>query len=302
MHIDVCIATFKRPVMLERCLASLSNQLTDKLFSYSVCVADNDPDGSARAVCEKYKDACDLSYIIQPIENISISRNTAMGLGQGDYIAILDDDEYAEPNWLLEYFIHAQNSGDEVLHGPVKFFFPPNVNPLLKSPVIFHDETHFKTGEKSGYIVKTTNCFFNRKILDELDIWFDPEYGLSGGEDSDFFLRLKAKNKRFSWCSTAITHEEITAERITLKAMTKRRFRIGRTHAKRDSMTQTPRVRIINFAMNSAWLSVNLILFFLGLILFRRARALKCFFIVAFMTGYMSYFVTRYEFKNYKED
>src|SRR5688500_12619771 len=50
-HITVCICTYRREAMLLRLLDGIARQRTDRLFSISVVVADNDAAASARTVC-----------------------------------------------------------------------------------------------------------------------------------------------------------------------------------------------------------------------------------------------------------
>src|SRR5687767_7960826 len=49
-HIAVCICTYKRPQMLGRLLRGLAEQETEGRFTYSIVVADNDRQESAKAV------------------------------------------------------------------------------------------------------------------------------------------------------------------------------------------------------------------------------------------------------------
>jgi hypothetical protein len=47
--------------------------------------------------------------------------------------------------------------------------------------------------------------------------WFDPQFALTGGEDKEFFLRLKAQGARFAWSAEAVSYTEVPATRGGLK-------------------------------------------------------------------------------------
>ena len=104
VHITVCICTYKRPYLLERLLGKLSNQITGRMYSFSVVVVDNDSEESARNVTDSFKrkKITDIRYIPEPIKNIAAARNRAAESARGEYIAFIDDDEYQEDKWKLK--------------------------------------------------------------------------------------------------------------------------------------------------------------------------------------------------------
>ena len=54
------------------------------------------------------------------------------------------------------------------------------------------------------------NLLIRRAVLEEMTApWFDPQFALSGGEDQDFFMRLKRAGKRFAWCDEARAHGDV---------------------------------------------------------------------------------------------
>ena len=59
-HISVCICTYNRPVLLKRLLTEVARQETDGKFTYSVVLADNDPEESARTTVAEMRTNSDL--------------------------------------------------------------------------------------------------------------------------------------------------------------------------------------------------------------------------------------------------
>ena len=115
MHITACICTYKRPRLLGLLMDKLARQETDGRFTYSVVVADNDPAESARAVVERFAESSGVAtvYCVQPEQNIALPRNAAIAPAKGDFIAFMDDDEFAGPRWLVT-LLHACEKFDAV--------------------------------------------------------------------------------------------------------------------------------------------------------------------------------------------
>ena len=96
-NISICLATYRRNAQLEMLLDDLARQT---LLPREVVVVDNEPQGGARVVIEGRSDPYVLKYEVQPVKNISLTRNRTVALAEGELLAIIDDDERAPPNWL----------------------------------------------------------------------------------------------------------------------------------------------------------------------------------------------------------
>src|SRR5205823_14051562 len=105
-HVTVCICTYKRVALLNRLLAELARQATDGQFSYSIVVADNDRDESARLPSAEFaaRSNVALTYCVEPRQNIALARNRAIQHATGDFVAFIDDDECPTDRWLLTLF------------------------------------------------------------------------------------------------------------------------------------------------------------------------------------------------------
>jgi hypothetical protein len=56
---------------------------------------------------------------------------------------------------------------------------------------------------------------------------FDPNFALSGGEDRDFFERLRRQGKRFAWADEAIVYAWVPASRASFGWALMRSYRTG---------------------------------------------------------------------------
>lgn len=228
-QVYVCIATYRRPQLLQKLLQSLLDQVTDGQFTVNVIVIDNDARGSAEEVTKTFSAGrLRLQYAVEPRQNIALARNRGVSLAAGDYIAIIDDDEYADPHWLLNLYktLHACQA-DAVL-GPVTRIFPPETPDYIRQLPLFNFPNP-PTGSSDNFVRSTRSCLFRRSIIRDLPLPFDPEFGLSGGEDTVFFEALKRQGRKMVWCREAKAFEVISASKATWRGVLKHLFRNGHT-------------------------------------------------------------------------
>ena len=99
-HITVVICTRERPGALARCLDSLLGQ---RYPSFRVLVVDNAPaTGATAEVVAGAARRGPVDYLVEPKAGLSFARNAAVAAAPGEILAWIDDDEYADPNWLAE--------------------------------------------------------------------------------------------------------------------------------------------------------------------------------------------------------
>lgn len=109
MEISVVICTHNRPEDLRRAIASLMAQ-SIPASDYEVIVIDNAPSNDdAKLVVDSYGDVPNLQYVLEPEVGLSKARNTGWQKATAPYVAFLDDDATAAPDW-LECFLDAFKS------------------------------------------------------------------------------------------------------------------------------------------------------------------------------------------------
>lgn len=234
-HISVCIPTFKRPLLLDWCLQAMQRQEC-RGFSYSMVIVDNDLEESAREVVEGWRgcSSAPLHYEVEPVQNISLARNRAVANARGDFIAFVDDDEFPEPNWLREMFDVCRRLAVHGVLGPVIPLYegtPPKW--LVKSGLCARKFFETGTGMNNLRYMRSGNLLFRRDIADGEAVLFDPRFGLTGGEDTDFFERMMRKGCQFVWCNEAVVHELVPKERQSRVYHLKRAMVRGLTAADR---------------------------------------------------------------------
>ena len=216
-EIVVAIPSFRRPMSLKRLLVALEKLETDA--NISVLVADND--------AERHE-AFDLCTALRgdyrwPLESILVSargianvRNAlvARALEDADcrFVAMLDDDETPEPRWLDELLRVQRETGADALNGTVKRVFERDPGPWAKHCDGVSDM--FAPTGPVAMLETTANLLVRREAFALVaPPWFDPGFALGGGEDLDFFLRLKKKGARFAWANGAAVRDHVPPSR-----------------------------------------------------------------------------------------
>lgn len=228
-HISVCICTYKRARLLSNLLEKLEQQLTNDLFTYSVVVVDNDVNESAKTIVESFKQKSSVSvnYFVEPEQNIALARNKAVGNAIGDFIALIDDDEYPEPNWLLNFYKTLIESVAGGVLGPVLPDYPVGVPKWIIKSKIWEMPLR-RTGTFLDWQeTRTASVLLKRDVFESTNTLFDPQFGLTGGEDDDFFKRMMDVGWHFVWCNEAVAFEIITAERWSRRYYLEKYLRWG---------------------------------------------------------------------------
>ena len=300
--ISICIATFRRPAQLERLLFSLG-KLNVQNFSFEIIIVDNDSKGSARNVAETMaKKYTELRYYVEPKQNIALARNLGVQKAKGIWIAFIDDDEDANPDWLISYWKICKTVRGDGYFGPVISQFD-GVAPKWMKRDLFFCRPRFETGTRarigSGQ-TRTGNAFIRRTLFDSYK--FDSDFGLTGGEDSDIFIRMLHNGVDFYWCDEARVIEYIPQERLRLTWLIKRAFRSGITYTILQNRHQSNlRKRILGLVR-----AVAAIFGFTSMLFFEmirgRAHLIKRMVRIAVQVGHIVGFLNisyqEYEFKN----
>ena len=283
-EIVIAIPTFRRPASLARLLGALEKLETDARVL--VIVADNDAEGHAgydfcRSICAQYR--WPLDPIIAEERGIAQVRNAlvqrALSYPHARFVAMLDDDEWPSPQWLNELVRVQAETGAEVVEGSVLF--------ETKSA-----KGHWSAGfdgvsdmrrpnGPTAMLEGAGNLLIDRSCLERLGApWFDPAFALSGGEDRDFFERVKAAGGKFAWADDAVAHGLVPERRMTLEWVLRRAYGIGNTEM-HIFLKHRPRVsaRLAECAkIASALVLSPLLAIVLAVVPHRAADALRRFF------------------------
>jgi len=225
--ISICVCTYRRPAGLRLVLRSLT-ELVPETPSFEIIVIDNDSDRSGEVSLSPYRSpSVPLGYFVEPVKNISRARNRALAEARGELIAFIDDDEFAEPDWLARLYQTLVEHSADAVFGPVlhRFDKPP---PQWLVDLKFFDYPVTKTGsEMPLHLLRSGNVLFRKKSLRNLGYLFDESLGLAGGEDTDFFTRLSFAGSKLVAAQEAVVYETVPVERARIGWIMRRHYRWG---------------------------------------------------------------------------
>jgi succinoglycan biosynthesis protein ExoM len=289
--IDICIATYKRPQLLNKLLLSLLSQETGGEFTFTIIVADNDAQRSAEPVVRELNASGQkITYAVEPEQNISLARNKALSHATGDYIATIDDDEYADPRWLLNLYRALTSHNADVVHGPVVPEFYPKTPRYIRGGFM---RPNPPTGSTEKYVLNAGNTLFRRKLLEGLPTPFEPRFGRTGGEDTAFFYHLRRRGCRMIWCRESLVFERVSSKRANLVWLVKRKFRHGNIYPRYHDYSNPVREAKIGFTcLQLAALSCGILFFMIGGIFSSKYnnQCIECLLKISFRLGILAHY------------
>lgn len=233
---SICILTYKRSELLENLLLSLEAQENIDKNEFEIIIVDNDESQSGKFVVEKHKIKFNSTYKIryysQPIKNLSKSRNLALEKSIGLYILFIDDDEYADKLWAYYLINGIIKYKADVAFGRLELSFSSEIPKLLRCRDYFYPKV-LETGSDAK-VFYSGNVIIKKSVLDELKIYFDEDFGITGGEDTHLFQRIKDSGKKLIFINEAIIYEFVPQSRGNIKYLVKRNFRSGNGYILRN--------------------------------------------------------------------
>lgn len=195
VHVSVVIPTYKRPHLLDRCLAALLAQdFPGKRFE--VIVVDDAGDAATwRVVGRRRRQAAGrlrLRYFqVQGRHGPAAARNRGWRAAAGAVIAFTDDDCIPAPDWLRQG-VAALGAERAAVWGRI-------VVPLPKCPTDYERDTARLAS--AGFV--TANCFCRREVLAATG-GLDESFTAPWREDSDLYFSLLERSYQVAQAPRAI--------------------------------------------------------------------------------------------------
>lgn len=235
-RITIGIGTHKRPKMLAKTLESLCSLQIPENCEAQLLMIDNAPEAPATGVFNEYSNRLPFScfYFQESKKGLVYMRERMLqeaGRLNTDYLACIDDDEIAEPDWLLHHYNTLIKYKADIVSGRTLRILPGN------TPKWIIDGGFFNKPSRPTGVKRTTssncNVFYNyKKVYIDLGIRYDERLNFIG-EDILFFRQAHEKGARIVWCNESILHEVIPESRVTQRSLLERAFATGTSTAYR---------------------------------------------------------------------
>ncbi|GHF21901.1 glycosyltransferase family 2 protein [Pseudolysinimonas yzui] len=220
----IAIATYLRPESLRDLLASLEAQVVE--HSAHVVVVDNDADGTARVVAA---DSPIVStYIVEPAPGIAEARNAALDIfdERFDVILFVDDDETADARWLGTMLQFLRTTDADVALGAVHTVLDDTTPPWIVRGG-FLQRGIPATGTVCPSAATNNVALRRTRWLDAGSPRFDPAFSMTGGSDTELFLRLTERGLTILFVAEAVMYEWPPTHRLTARWIGRRMLRNG---------------------------------------------------------------------------
>jgi glycosyltransferase involved in cell wall biosynthesis len=224
--VSVCIPTHRRPEGLDRLLTSLAAQSGAPPFD--VIIVDNDSTGSGEQVAARHRHRLALSYLVEPVRGLARVRNRAVACARTRFIAFIDDDEWAPPEWLANLHRVANDFCADVVIGGVEQVFDDKVPDYIKACGLFDNPPRCDGAPVPWYLTRTSNALIRRESLPDLFAPFSTHFDLAGGEDLELFRRMIDHGARVV-AANASVFESRPVNRANLRWVLRRALRNGGT-------------------------------------------------------------------------
>lgn len=183
---SIVIPTYKGEESLFIALESINKQTYKNI---EVIISDDNGFGTVtqkktEEIINKYKSKLNIKYIINEHINGSHARNEGLKIAKGDYISLLDDDDF----YLSTYVEDAINSfeDNDIVFFDTAIISEEGVYRKVSSPLINSKDLLFYKSE----IGTGSNICFKRKIIDENN-FFDERY--TRHQDIEYVVKLLSK-------------------------------------------------------------------------------------------------------------
>lgn len=216
--ITVAVCTYNRAELLPGVLEDLSRQETGGEFAFEILIVDDGSTDDTQDVVNRCASQIKvpLRYVRSEGAGVGAARNTAVREFIADWIAFIDDDETADPNWLRELYTTAMKTGGLIVGGPVRLVLPEEqlarLSPLCQLVLggfeyPFAAPSRFPSNESPA----TANVLLNGGVFSSVGL-FDTRG--SAGEDTNLWGRARAAGLEMWYAPGAVVHHYVPAERL----------------------------------------------------------------------------------------
>lgn len=184
--ISVLMLTYNREKLVGRAVESI---LAQTYRDFEFIIVDNGSTDNSAVIADEYaKKDSRIRVIHRKRGNIGAGRNTALDAAKGEYIAFIDDDDWAEPDFLeFLYVLLIKNNADIAICGAADKVFD-------EKKIMSAEEALIELMWRKKYNVAFPTKLFRRELADDLRF---PEEGAF--DDIALMYKLIAKAKKVAY-------------------------------------------------------------------------------------------------------
>lgn len=241
--LSIIVATYNRAQSLLRTLDSVVAQTAPKGLWECIVVNNNSTDNTVE-LFERFAaehTEWNLRMVLEQKQGLSNARNCGIGVAEGSYIAIVDDDETLEDTFVESYidffdaFPTAMAAGGAVrarYESSRPRWMSRFTEQMIANPL---DLDIAVTVFPNHRVPAGGNMAFRREVFDRVGL-FNPKLGrngqsLVGGEENDLFARLRREGELLYFVPNAAIYHHIPDSKLTDDYFDRLSYNVG--HSKR---------------------------------------------------------------------
>jgi len=237
--LSVVVATFNGSEYIERCLDSFTTQsINNELFEVLI-VDNNSTDNTVEIVSHFCNSHSHLRLIQESCQGVSFARNRGISESKGKYICFIDDDAYADKDWLSNIL----NAFETVIPHPAVIGGKIYPYYLVTKPAWFSDSFEIRTKGDHAKFLPEQKCVFGfpesnysvrKDILDELG-GFSTDYGPKAkkmifGEGAELSTRIAGKYPHFWYDPSIYVYHSVPPRNMKVSYILSRKYRSARNY------------------------------------------------------------------------
>ncbi len=248
------------PTLGERSITGLLNELRRQAPEADIIVAFNGSSIGRSAVEAAVAES--RSRLVESPRGYSYARNALLDAAKdADYLIYFDDDQIPDKGWFSAMVQVTSGLGPDVVLGPVLPILPTGA---WASPYDLRHAADTDCGPFVGDGYSGNTAVRVHKVR-AAGIHFAEEFARIGGEDTDFFRRLRAHGSSAWYCPGALALEYVDPERVTLRGRLRRGRNLGSRRAALDGRSPTTTAKRCARGLLGLWQ------FLMGLLVLNRA-------------------------------
>lgn len=194
--VSVIVTNYNYAEYVGRCIESAINQ-TYKPIEIIV-INDGSTDNSDKVIKKYTNKYPEIRYINQKNQGANATRNIGIKLAKGDFIFLLDADNWLNPDHIEKLFKKAKDTGADVVYTDLQHFGDDENKHIMPE----FDINYLKISN----FVDTASLIRKKAIgKNKFDIWLNRRFL----QDYDFFLGLALKGLKFIKCGEATLNYRI---------------------------------------------------------------------------------------------
>lgn len=232
VSVIVCTYDERRLKDLDDCIRSL---LAQEFNDFEVIIVVDHNEGLYRALIDRYKD----HRVRVVLNNSEVGQAASMNYGilnaKGEIVCFIDDDAYADENYLSEHLKVYSSNDVYAVAGRIEPLW------LCRKPDYLIEELYWLIGATGNYLPQKVveirnawsgNCSFRREVFSKVGL-FSVSLGkansrLFQGEDAEFGLRCLLKlGKGVVYNPNAVIYHKVYPERVRMRNLLTRAFEQG---------------------------------------------------------------------------